>query len=185
MGAHALLGASTHDTLLPNLMECPPNFGRVGSQIYRSSFLKKEHHDFIAQLHLKSILVLISENYPEENLEFCRRNNITIFQVGLDGNKEPFVRVKKEDLERAIRIVLNPENQPILIHCNQGKHRTGCVVGCIRRLQKISLAVIFEEYRRYAFPKIRSLDHLIIELFDDEFGKQDEVLQAGISQIYL
>lgn len=165
-------------------MECPPNFGRVGSQIFRSSFPKKQHFEFLKKLKLRSILVLLPEEYPEHNEEFCKENNIQIFQVPLDGNKEPFVHVKKEDLERAVNIALDSSNHPILIHCNQGKHRTGCVVGCIRRLQNVSLALIFEEYRRYAYPKVRSLDQLIIELFDDEYGKHNDVVQAGLKNIY-
>lgn len=166
-------------------MECPPNFGRVGSAIFRSSFPRKEHFAYLQTLGLKSILVLIPEPYPAENRVFCAENGIALFQVGLDGNKEPFVHVKKEDLERAVRIALDPANHPILIHCNQGKHRTGCVVGCIRRLQRVSLALIFEEYRRYAYPKVRSLDHLIIELFDDQYGVNDDVVQRGLAQVFL
>ncbi|KAH9444340.1 hypothetical protein Pst134EA_032246 [Puccinia striiformis f. sp. tritici] len=34
--------------------------------------------------------------------------------------------------------------------CGGGSHRTGTVVGCLRKLQGWNLASIFEEYRRYA-----------------------------------
>jgi hypothetical protein len=44
-------------------------------------------------------------------------------------------------------------NHPVLIHCNKGKHRTGCLVGCYRKVQKWSMTAIFEEYRRFAHPK--------------------------------
>ena len=56
-------------------------------------------------------------------------------------------------------------NHPILIHCNKGKHRTGCLVGCLRKVQKWSLIGIFEEYRRFAGTKVRVLDQQFIELF--------------------
>lgn len=69
-------------------------------------------------------------------------------------------------IAEALRIASDPPNWPILIHCNQGKHRTGCVVGCFRRMQRWSLSLIFEEYRRYSYPKIRPLDQLMIERFD-------------------
>lgn len=164
-------------------MESPPNFGIVASGIFRSSYPKPEHFVFLKSLGLKCILLLLPEGYHEENLEFCRENNINLFQVGLDGNKEPFVRVKQADLQRALRIALDPANQPLLIHCNMGKHRTGCVVGCIRRLQQWSLSLIFEEYRRYAFPKPRYFDQLIIETFDDSLA-EDETVKQGISHIW-
>lgn len=161
-------------------MESPSNFGLVDSGIYRSSFPKAEHFEFLSALHLKSILLLLPEEYPEENQKFCEENKIQLFQVGLNGNKEPFVHIKPHRLLKALRIALDPANQPLLIHCNMGKHRTGCLVGCIRRLQQWSLSLIFEEYRRYAFPKVRSLDLLLIELFDDEVAIEDEPLQRGI-----
>ncbi|RKO82794.1 protein-tyrosine phosphatase, partial [Blyttiomyces helicus] len=54
----------------------------------------------------------------------------------------------------------------VLIHCNKGKHRTGCLVGCLRKLQHWSYTSIFDEYRRFSHPKSRSMDQQFIELFD-------------------
>ena len=61
--------------------------------------------------------------------------------------------------------VLDVRNHPILIHCNQGKHRTGCLVGCIRKAQHWSLVSIFDEYRRFAGDKARVVDQQFIERF--------------------
>ena len=47
-----------------------------------------------------------------------------------------------------------------------GKHRTGCLIGCFRKIQQWSLTAIFDEYRRFAEPKPRFLDQQFIELFD-------------------
>jgi tyrosine-protein phosphatase SIW14 len=138
----------------------------VGS-IYRSSFPRPEHFKFLNRLGLKSILVLIPEPYPEENVQFLKENNIEFFQVGMSGNKEPFVYVSHETITKALEIALDPKNHPILIHCNRGKHRTGCLVGCIRRLQDWCLTMIFDEYRKFAEPKTRPLDQQLIELYDD------------------
>lgn len=177
------LGVGSTPALTRSTMESPPNFGVVGSGIYRSSYPKQEHFNFLKAQGLKSILLLLPEGYSEENIEFCQQNNIKLFQVGLDGNKEPFVRVKQSDLQKALKIALDPTNHPILIHCNMGKHRTGCVVGCIRRLQSWSLSMIFEEYRRYAFPKPRYFDQLIIETFDAKLG-DDETVKQGVEHLW-
>lgn len=146
-------------------MEVPSNFAMVETGVYRSSFPRPEHFPFLKVLNLQSILLLLPEPYPEENIAFIKENGINLFQVGMAGNKEPFVKMDVGDIRRALEIILNPANRPLLIHCNQGKHRTGTVLGCLRRTQNWSLAMIFEEYRRYAFPKVRALDQLIIELF--------------------
>ena len=56
----------------------------------------------------------------------------------------------------------------MLIHCNKGKHRTGCLIGCLRKLQQWSLTTIFDEYRRFSFPKSRSMDQEFIELYSEQ-----------------
>lgn len=45
------------------------------------------------------------------------------------------------------------------------QHRTGCVIGCLRRCQSWSLTSIFDEYRRYSTPKSRAMDLQFIEAF--------------------
>ena len=47
------------------------------------------------------------------------------------------------------------------------QHRTGCVVGCLRKLQMWALSSIFQEYRDHSDPKARLLDEQFIDLFDE------------------
>ncbi|AOW31380.1 hypothetical protein MG5_05998 [Candida albicans P57072] len=145
----------------------PENFAPVINKIYRSSFPQPNNFAFLKKLKLKSILCLIPEDYPHLQQEFIKNENIKLFQLGMSGNKEPFVKISADLITEAVKIVLNPENQPILIHCNRGKHRTGCLVGVIRKLQNWSLTLIFDEYRKFACPKERPMDQQFIELYDD------------------
>jgi hypothetical protein len=46
------------------------------------------------------------------------------------------------------------------------QHRTGCVVGCLRKLQKWCLSSVFDEYLHFAAAKARSTDQRFMELFD-------------------
>lgn len=52
------------------------------------------------------------------------------------------------------------------IVCFLGQHRTGTVVGCLRKLQGRIMTSIFEEYRRYAGSKVRVTNEQFIEMFD-------------------
>ncbi|AET38826.1 putative tyrosine protein phosphatase SIW14 Ecym_3336 [Eremothecium cymbalariae DBVPG len=159
----------------------PENFSHVVGEIYRSSFPRLENFQFLKErIKLKSILVLIPEEYPQENLDFMCGAEIQLFQVGMSGNKEPFVNIPSNLLTKALQIAINPANHPILIHCNRGKHRTGCLVGCIRKLQNWSLTMIFDEYRRFAFPKARALDQQFIEMYDDK-----ELIQTASQNSWL
>ncbi|SGY66566.1 BQ5605_C004g02686 [Microbotryum silenes-dioicae] len=144
----------------------PENFAMVSSLIYRSSFPKRKNFPFLRSLRLKSVLTLILEEYPEQNLEFLEQEGIKFYQFGIPGNKEPFVQIPDEKIAAALAVILDVRNHPMLIHCNKGKHRTGCLVGCLRKVQQWSLTAIFDEYRRYSYPKSRSMDQQFIEGFD-------------------
>ncbi|BAT94891.1 hypothetical protein VIGAN_08154100 [Vigna angularis var. angularis] len=49
----------------------------------------------------------------------------------------------------------------------EGKtHRTGCVIGCFRKLQRWCLSSVFEEYKKFAGAKSRTTDLSFIETVD-------------------
>ncbi|KAI9601544.1 hypothetical protein H4Q26_001368 [Puccinia striiformis f. sp. tritici PST-130] len=149
--SHPFLNLSSAISLNP-----PPNFATVAPGLFRSSFPKPEHFEFLAKLKLRTILTLVQEPYPTELVKHYENNGIKLIQFAIPGNK----------IRLALRQVLDVRNHPMLIHCNKGKHRTGCLVGCLRKLQHWSSTAIFDEYRRYAFPKSRNMDQQFIELFD-------------------
>ncbi|KNE69144.1 hypothetical protein AMAG_14000 [Allomyces macrogynus ATCC 38327] len=183
---HSIPSATTADTappssalLAPLTPSIPPslpldveelipteNINLVAKGVYRSAFPKKKNFAFLKKLGLKSILTLILEDYPEQNVRFLEENGITLFQFGVAGNKEPFVDIPEDKIVAALACLLDKRNHPILIHCNKGKHRTGCLVGCLRKVQHWSHTSIFDEYRRFSHPKARSMDQQFIELFD-------------------
>ena len=68
----------------------------------------------------------------------------------------------------AIKHIMDPKNHPILVHCRQGKHRTGTVVGCFRKVQNWPLADIIREYQQFAQGKPRPFDKHYIEQFSTE-----------------
>ncbi|RRT36571.1 hypothetical protein B296_00022032, partial [Ensete ventricosum] len=80
--------------------------------------------------------------------------------------QEPFANIPEDTIREALKVVLDVRNRPLLIHCKRGKHRTGCVVGCLRKLQRWCLTSIFDEYRRFAAAKARISDQRFIERFD-------------------
>jgi tyrosine-protein phosphatase SIW14 len=146
---------------------CPPeNFAMIESGIYRSAFPMKRNFSYLKRLGLRSILTLILEEYPAANREFNEQNGVRLFQFGMEGNKEPFRSMPPLKAAAALQAVLDPRHHPILIHCNEGKHRTGCLVGLVRRARGWALSSILDEYMHYAQAKGRIVDQRFIELFD-------------------
>ncbi|XP_042490176.1 tyrosine-protein phosphatase DSP5-like [Macadamia integrifolia] len=149
------------DILVP-----PSNFSMVERGIYRSGCPNDSNFGFLETLNLRSIIYLCPEPYPEVNSEFLRTHNIKLFQFGIEGSKEPLATNPKDAITEALRVLLDVRNHPVLIHCKRGKHRTGSLVGCLRKLQNWCLSSVFEEYQRFAGVKARVSDMRFIEMYD-------------------
>ena len=97
--------------------------------------------------------------------------------------QEPFVNISEETIAQALSVLLDKRNHPsikhpvtlVLIHCNKGKHRTGGLVGCLRKMLHWSFVSIFDEYRRFSHPKSRQMDQQFIELFDTCMVQLDQM----------
>ncbi|GAA6062998.1 hypothetical protein JCM10212_004980 [Sporobolomyces blumeae] len=141
------------------------NFAVVAEGVYRSSFPRTKNFEFLKTLGLKTVLTLVQEEYPEENLTFLREQGISFYQFSLPANKDPFVRIPDEKIVGAMEVLLDKRNHPLLVHCNKGKHRTGCLIGCLRRVLAWERDKISEEYVKYSHPKSRDMDIRFIEGF--------------------
>ncbi|EOD09380.1 hypothetical protein EMIHUDRAFT_62039 [Emiliania huxleyi CCMP1516] len=166
----------------------PPNFAVVWSGVFRSAFPVQKNFGFLKQRGLRSarpcpaaasVVYLCPEEYPETHLRFLEAEGIALHQFGMTGSRwnKDLDEMPEEVIQRALDVVLDCANHPVLIHCNQG-HRTGCLVGCLRRMQRWrvaavphgdatrgacshrlcgsrSMIAIFDEYRRFAADKAR------------------------------
>ena len=151
---------ATDEILIP-----PVNFSLVSQGIYRGSYPNFKNFAFLKNLGLKSILFLCPEDYSPTNMAFLEENGIRLINVAMDGNREPFKMIDPKLIHQALTEITDTRNHPIYIHCNKGKHRTGTVIGCLRKLQMWTLTSIFEEYRRFAGIKARAIDQQYIELY--------------------
>ncbi|KAM1059474.1 hypothetical protein ACFX13_024798 [Malus domestica] len=154
------------DDCADDLFIPPLNFSLVDNGIFRSGFPEPANFSFLHTLGLRSIICLCPEPYPEPNTEFLKSNGIKLFQFGIEGYKEPFVNIPDDTIREALKVVLDVRNHPVLIHCKRGKHRTGCLVGCLRKLQRWCLTSVFDEYQRFAAAKARVADQRFMEMFD-------------------
>lgn len=68
------------------------------------------------------------------------------------------MEIDTEIMQAAVVALLDARHHPVLIHCNKGKHRTGCLVGCLRKTMRWCITAIFDEYRRFAGTKARRAD---------------------------
>ncbi|GMJ11357.1 plant and fungi atypical dual-specificity phosphatase 3 [Hibiscus trionum] len=148
------------------VMEPPYNFSTVEEGVYRAGCPRPSNFAFLETLNLRSIIYLCLEPYPEENMEFLRAHHIQLFQFGIEGKKEPSFAAPTDAIREALKILIDVRNHPVLIHCNHGKHRTGRLVGCLRKLQNWCFSSVIDEYKCFAGIKSRTTDVKFIEIFD-------------------
>ncbi|CAK7236018.1 tyrosine-protein phosphatase siw14 [Sporothrix eucalyptigena] len=141
----------------------PVNFGFVMPGLYRSSYPKPENFEYLQQLGLKTIVTLVDKNYTEEYGEFINSNNIRHHMFAMKGTKKE--EIPLSTMESILRLVLDRRNYPLLIHCNQGRHRTGCVVAIVRKIAGWDRTTVTDEYRAYAGHKVRDCDVDYIQAF--------------------
>ncbi|KAK3297807.1 tyrosine phosphatase family-domain-containing protein [Chaetomium fimeti] len=134
----------------------PANFGIVVPGVYRSSFPQSEDYAFIEGLKLRTIVTLVKKDFPQGYDAFLHRNGIKHVIFDMKGTKKE--AIPTATMQSILRVVLDRRNHPLLIHCNHGKHRTGCVIGVVRKLSGWNLSNIITEYKAYAEPKAREVD---------------------------
>ncbi|KAL9636950.1 MAG: hypothetical protein Q9204_002060 [Flavoplaca sp. TL-2023a] len=142
------------------------NFGEVAPGIYRSSFPMNGNFEHLRSLGLKTILTLVPQEYPAENVLFMKENGINHFQIPIPAHKNESVTIPLQNVANALDILHDTEKHPVLVHCNKGKHRTGCIIATYRLLSHWSPAATITEYRKYAGSKARPLDESFIYSFD-------------------
>ena len=168
---------------MSSILVPPLNFSLVSKGVYRSGYPNPKNYPFLRQLRLASIIYLgsyvdLMQHHGQAYLDFMHANGIRFYHFSMLGNKEPFQQMNPDDILRVLLIlhgypVVDPDtsqvltrHHPVLVHCNKGKHRVGCIVGILRKLQEWSLSSIFDEYRRFAGLKGRIADQDYIEAYD-------------------
>lgn len=167
-------------TIAPKPLYVPPlNFSLVEDRIYRLGFPMPINYPFLKQLGLKTIIYLgdlgqskgkdgekkkkkdkhgtadIMDSYTA----WVKTTDITFHHLMMESSQEPFtlqeeLEQSQASLTKALQLMVDKQNFPILIHSNKGKHRIGVLVGLIRKLlQGWCMSGIFEEYEKFAMGK--------------------------------
>eukprot|EP00042_Codosiga_hollandica_P040404 m.347373 g.347373 ORF g.347373 m.347373 type:complete len:166 (+) comp55854_c0_seq3:80-577(+) len=146
----------------------PPNFGIVEEDLYRSGLPNELNFPFLEKLRLKTIVVVSSDEPSTRLMDFIADHDITFAHLGQNTPRASVSSsVSEEVVVNALGLVLSQATHPILLACPHGRHHTGTVIGCLRKLQNWSLTSIFEEYRRFAGRR-RLLNEQFIEFFDTD-----------------
>jgi tyrosine-protein phosphatase SIW14 len=125
------------------------NFGCINEKFYRGAQPKQGDYDDLAALGVKTIIDLQQDGERDEQrmveaagMKFCR--------VGLSDKSWP----SAEKAEQFIKIVNDPANQPVFIHCHGGRHRAGIMTAIYRMTHDgWDADQAYEEMKQYGFER--------------------------------
>eukprot|EP00756_Hemistasia_phaeocysticola_P035892 Hpha_TRINITY_DN16610_c2_g4::TRINITY_DN16610_c2_g4_i1::g.179912::m.179912 len=120
----------------------PPNFGYVEEGIYRSGEPAEINFPFLEGLGIRTCIILGPESPRPSWLAWLESHGVYIIQKPPGSSS---VTLTEELCIELLQVLLNRERYPILVTDGSGKHRTGALIGCLRKLQRWSLSTILTE----------------------------------------
>ncbi|KAJ5368289.1 uncharacterized protein N7496_008049 [Penicillium cataractarum] len=163
-------------------LHVPERFAQVVQGIYRSSFPESGHLDIFKALGVKTIVRFVDEEYSPPVKAFMLTNNVRALLIPIIPNKDVCVKTTDQTVNKVMNVLMDRNNQPLVLHCNQGKHRTGSMAGCLRKLQGWSHPEIVEEDRSFAGLKSRILDEMFIEAYKPGRGIQKTAKRLNVKR---
>ncbi|GLI77649.1 tyrosine-protein phosphatase siw14 [Penicillium ochrochloron] len=104
----------------------------------------------------------------DHTLKNClARNNVHMMCIPIAPDEDDPFTAKTADstVDEVMHILMSQTHHSIFVHCVGGKHHTGVMVGCFRKVQGWSHSNIISEYRSFAGDRARSSHEAFIQAY--------------------
>jgi protein tyrosine/serine phosphatase len=146
------------------------NFGRVNPNYYRGA--QPEGHDYadLAALGVKTVIDLTQDGDAGEP-GIVQGLGMKFYRIPMTTHETP----STEKVAQFLKLVEDPANQPVYVHCQGGRHRTGVMTAVYRMTDDHWAAdQAFSEMKQYKF----GADFLHSEFKDFVYGYHAEPAHA-------
>jgi tyrosine-protein phosphatase SIW14 len=125
------------------------NFGEVSPAYYRGSELKGTAVMDLAKLGVKTVIDLRSdEDFKPAEPQAVEAANMKYVRIPMTTRTAPTA----EQVSTFLELVQDPANQPVYVHCVEGRHRTGVMTAVYRMtVEGWNPDRAFDEMKRYKF----------------------------------
>lgn len=119
--------ATTQALASPRDVPGLPNFAQVSSALYRGAQPDSRGFQKLKEMGVKTIVDLRGQSHRDE-----------VEALGLKYVHIPTDVLHIEDAKvlEFLRVVNDPANQPVFVHCSRGADRTGCYVAAYRMVEE-------------------------------------------------
>jgi protein tyrosine/serine phosphatase len=123
------------------------NFGKVNENYYRGSQPTAEQFAQLKGLGVKTVIDLRKDQVSEEP-EWVRANGMQYFHIPMKASRP----ATEEQTDYFLKLVNDPANWPVYVHCKGGRHRTGALTAIYRITHDGWTAdQAYEEMKQYDF----------------------------------
>lgn len=155
------------------------NFGKVNDKFYRGSQPSRRDYADLKALGVKTVIDLQQDGEASEQQD-VEDAGMKFYRIGLSDSSWP----APEKTEQFLKLVNDPANQPVFIHCHGGRHRAGTMTAIYRITHdKWSADQAFAEMKRYEFE--RGFGHGTLKDYVYEYAQKSQksiVVDAGTSK---
>jgi protein tyrosine/serine phosphatase len=103
------------------------NFGKVNENYYRGAQPDANGFAELKRLGIKTVIDLRKDFVPEES-EWVRAAGMQYINIPLKASRA----ATEEQTDYFLKLVNDPNNWPVYVHCKGGRHRTGALTGIYR-----------------------------------------------------
>jgi protein tyrosine/serine phosphatase len=124
------------------------NFGKIDAAYYRGGQPKGQDYADLAAIGVKTIINLTSDDAAANEKDMATKAGLAYVQIPMTTRVVPTAA----QLTEFLKIVTDPKNQPVYVHCVGGRHRTGVMTAAYRITHDGWTAdQAFKEMKQYKF----------------------------------
>lgn len=124
------------------------NFGRINAAYYRGGQPEVGDYAELAALGIKTVIDLQADGTNHDEAQLVGAQGMRFYRIPMTTHVPP----TPEQLATFLKIVSDPAQQPIYVHCMGGRHRTG-VMTAVYRMEndRWTADQAFREMKEYKF----------------------------------
>jgi len=124
------------------------NFGRVTANYFRGGEPDDGEYANLAAFGIRTIIDLRGDDTDSEDQSFVERAGMKYVHIPMTTHEPPTRAI----IDEFLRLVDDPANQPVYVHCVGGRHRTGIMTAVYRMTRDGWTAdQAFKEMKAYKF----------------------------------
>jgi protein tyrosine/serine phosphatase len=123
------------------------NFGKINSTYYRGAQPDDRDYRDLAGLGIRTVIDLTADGRTNEQ-RLVQQAGMKFYRIPLTTSERP----AEAAVVQFLKIVNDPANQPVYVHCQGGRHRTGVMTAVYRMTQDgWSADRAYQEMKQFRF----------------------------------